>query len=332
MRLLVCTPWFEPARAFGGTVAVSVATVKGALAAGHEVTVATTDMLDHHARVAPGTRSVPGARVLRFPNVSHRLATTNVPQPQGMRRWLRANVGEFDVVLLQDLYSAVSVAGARAAVRVGVPYVVQPMGTLPPTPERGRARAKRAFLALWGRRTLKEATLCLAMSEAEHDEYLAQGVESGRVQAMPPPLELPDPGHVSRASVPTVIYLGQQHPIKRIDVLLEAFARVRRELTDARLEVVGPPSRHGRELEAVSTRLGLGDAVAFRGLIPEEEKGRALARAHVFALLSAAEGLPVAALEAMACGTPVVLSPGCGLPEVDGVAGIVCDGSASGAA
>ena len=79
---------------------------------------------------------------------------------------------------------------------------------------------------------------------------------------------------------------------------------------------------------------GRARAKVFRseGLIPEEDKSRALASARVFALLSASEGLPVAPLEALACGTPVVLSPGCGLPEVDGVAGIVCDGSADGAA
>ena len=72
--------------------------------------------------------------------------------------------------------------------------------------------------------------------------------------------------------------------------------------------------------------------MSFRGLIPEKEKSRALGSAQVFALLSASEGLPIAPLEALACGTPVVLSPGCGLPQVDGVAGIVCDGSAAGAA
>ncbi len=52
----------------------------------------------------------------------------------------------------------------------------------------------------------------------------------------------------------------------------------------------------------------------------------------MFALLSASEGLPVTPLEALSCGTPVVLSPGCGLPQIDGVAGIVCDGTAEGAA
>ena len=54
--LLVCVPWFAPARAFGGTVTAAVATVQGALDAGHEVTVATTDVLDLEAR-GPGGRA-----------------------------------------------------------------------------------------------------------------------------------------------------------------------------------------------------------------------------------------------------------------------------------
>jgi glycosyltransferase involved in cell wall biosynthesis len=179
---------------------------------------------------------------------------------------------------------------------------------------------------------VREAAACLYLSDIERDEYLAAGADPARLYPMPPPLELPDPGDVPRAAAPTVVYLGQLHPIKRIDVLIDAFARVRAALPDARLEVIGAPSQHGEELKAQAERLGLGDSVAFRGLIPEEGKGRALASAHVFALLSASEGLPLTPLEALACGTPVVLSPGCGLPQVDGVAGIVCDGSAAGAA
>jgi glycosyltransferase involved in cell wall biosynthesis len=329
MRLLVCVPWYAPARGFGGGILTSLlATVEGVLEAGHDVTVATTDLLDSHSRVPRDAPAEPaGVQVLRFPNLSQRLAASHAPLPRGLRPWLREHAGEFDVVLIQDVYSSLSVFGARAAVRARVPYVLQAYGTLPTSRERGRAAIKRAFLALWARRTVREAAACLYLSESERREYLAQGADSARLYPIPPSLDISSPDNIPRSTEPSVVYLGRLHPIKRIDVLLDAFARVRAELPEARLDVIGGPTAHGEELRASA-----GEGVSFRGLIPEEEKSRALASAHVFALLSASEGLPVAPLEALACGTPVVLSPGCGLPEVDGVAGIVCDGSAEGAA
>src|SRR5215475_8424137 len=329
MRLLVCVPWYAPARGFGGGILTSLlATVEGVLEAGHEVTVATTDLLDSHSRVpldAPG--EPPGVRVLRFPNASQRLAASHAPLPRGLRPWLREHTREFDVVLVQDVYSSLSVLGARAAVRAGVPYVLQAYGTLPTPRERGRAAAKRVFRALWARRTVREAAACLYLSEAERREYLVQGADPARLYPIPPALDISSSGNIPRSNQPSVVYLGRLHPIKRVDVLLDAFARVRVELPDATLEVIGAPTSYGEEMRARA-----GEGVSFRGLIPEEEKSRALAASHVFALLSASEGLPIAPLEALACGTPVVLSPGCGLPQVDGVAGIVCDGSAAGAA
>ena len=329
MRVLVCVPWYAPARGFGGGILTSLlATVEGALEAGHDVTVATTDLLDSRSRVPLDAPAEPaGAQVLRFPNVSHRLAASHAPLPRGLRRWLREHTREFDVVLIEDVYSSVSVLGARAAFRTGVPYVLQAYGTLPTTRERGRAVVKRAFLALWARRTVREAAACLYLSESERREYLAQGADPARLHPIPPSLDIATADHVPRSGHPSVVYLGRLAPIKRIDVLLDAFARVRAELPDATLDVIGAPTAYGEELRARA-----GEGVSFRGLIPEEDKSRALASSQVFALLSASEGLPVAPLEALACGTPVVLSPGCGLPEVDGVAGIVCDGSAAGAA
>ena len=329
MRLLVCVPWYAPARGFGGGILTSLlATVEGVLDAGHEVTVATTDLLDSHSRVPLDAPAEPaGAQVRRFPNVSHRLAASHAPLPRGLRAWLRRHAREFDVVLIQDVYSSLSVLGARAAVRAGVPYVLQAYGTLPTTRERGRAPHKRAFRALWARRTVREATACVYLSEPERREYLAQGADPDGLHLIPPALDISSPDDLPRSSAPSIVYLGRLAPIKRVDVLLDAFARVRAELPEARLEVIGAPTPYGEELRARA-----GEGVAFRGLIAEEQKSRALASAHVFALLSASEGLPIAPLEALACGTPVVLSPGCELPQVDGVAGIVCDGTAAGAA
>src|ERR687887_1388138 len=264
LRVLICTPWYAPARAFGGTVTVAVATAKGLVDAGHGVTVATSDALDLQTRVPAGTPAEPAAaEVLRFPNLSRRLAGTNIVLPRGLRAWLRQHVREFDVVLLLDVYSSVSVLGSRAAGEAGIPYVLEALGTLPATPERGRALPKRAFLALWGRRTVREAAACLYLSDIERREYLAQGAEESRLHPMPPPLDLPEPDETPRAEVPTVLYLGQLHPIKRIDVLIDAFARVHGELPGARLEVIGAPSAHGDTLREQTARLGLGESGAF---------------------------------------------------------------------
>ena len=70
-------------------------------------------------------------QVLRFPNLSQRLAASHAPLPRGLRRWLREHMREFDVVLVEDVYSSVSVLGARAAVRAGVPYVLQALWNAP---------------------------------------------------------------------------------------------------------------------------------------------------------------------------------------------------------
>jgi glycosyltransferase involved in cell wall biosynthesis len=90
--------------------------------------------------------------------------------------------------------------------------------------------------------------------------------------------------------------------------------------------IVGPGERYQRGLEALAAQLGITDAVEFRGFVAAEEKFRVLESAHVSALLSRSEGLPMAALEAMATGTPVVLSEGCHLPEIDGIGGVVVRG------
>ena len=123
MRILLVTPYHAPAYAFGGPVRLAETMVTDLLAAGHAVTVATTDVLDEENRAPASTPALPpGAEVLRFRNVSHRLAARAMGwTPRGYVRWVHADAGSFDLVVLHDLYSVLSVAAARAAVRAGVP-------------------------------------------------------------------------------------------------------------------------------------------------------------------------------------------------------------------
>jgi glycosyltransferase involved in cell wall biosynthesis len=241
MRLLLAIPYFAPAYAFGGSVTVAETIVTDLLAAGHSVSVATTDVLDEHQRIPANVASLPpGTEVVRFPNLSHRIAAgLNGYTPRGLRRWLAANVGRFDLVLLHDVYSAVSVMAARAAERAGIPYVLQPLGTLSPARDRGRPLVKRIFLRLWGRRTVQHAAALMHVGEHEADDFLRVGGSSARLVHMPLPLELPPAVGAAKATEPTIAFVGRLHPIKGIDRLIEAVGLLRRDVPDVRLEIVG---------------------------------------------------------------------------------------------
>jgi len=92
-------------------------------------------------------------------------------------------------------------------------------------------------------------------------------------------------------------------PVKGLDVLLEAFARVSHALPRATLVLIGDGPEAGR-LRAAAATLGVGARVVWAGAVPDA--ARALPAMDVYASASRGEGLPLGLLEAMACGRPVV--------------------------
>ena len=115
-----------------------------------------------------------------------------------------------------------------------------------------------------------------------------------------------------------VLFAGLLIPRKGIPNLLEAMAIVAREIPDARLRLAGMATHPGHETEIrlAVERLGLRDAVQFLGGLAPEALAHEVAGCAVFALVSKQETLPVAILEAMAAGRPVVASPVGGVPRV----------------
>jgi len=121
------------------------------------------------------------------------------------------------------------------------------------------------------------------------------GIDLSRIAAVAPAAEEWD-----------VIFTGRLIREKNIDLLLRALVTVREEVPDLRALVVGDgPERP--VLEALARDLGLDGAVTFTGFLPDYESVIAAMKASkVFVLPSTREGFGIAALEAMACGVPVV--------------------------
>jgi glycosyltransferase involved in cell wall biosynthesis len=110
-----------------------------------------------------------------------------------------------------------------------------------------------------------------------------------------------------------------------LDLLLPAFSRAARQFPDHMLVIAGPDEAGMTpELTRMAREGGVESRVLFTGPVYGATKIGLLRQAQLFALTSYSEGLPLAVLEAMDCGVPVLLTTACNLPEVaEAEAGLV---------
>jgi glycosyltransferase involved in cell wall biosynthesis len=106
-------------------------------------------------------------------------------------------------------------------------------------------------------------------------------------------------------------------PLKGLTYLIEALAKVRTERDDAHLVVIGQP-RHKSAVPAQIERLGLQGAIEFVSGVSDERIVELYAEAQIAVVPSLYEGFSLPAIEAMACGLPLVTTTGGALPEVVG--------------
>ncbi|MCX6015715.1 MAG: glycosyltransferase family 1 protein [Chloroflexales bacterium] len=121
-----------------------------------------------------------------------------------------------------------------------------------------------------------------------------------------------------------LFYLGTLEPRKNIPRLLDAYAQIAHEV-DAPLLIGGGKGWLYEPILAQAERLNLGDKLRFVGYIPQAEQHLWYGAATAFVFPSLYEGFGMPPLEAMACGTPVIVSNASCLPEVTGDAGYQVD-------
>lgn len=133
-----------------------------------------------------------------------------------------------------------------------------------------------------------------------------------------------EPEPVALPEAPHAVFIGVLEPYKAPDVLLDAWARVARDLPAARLSLVGSGPMRPR-LERRAIELGIDDSVEFRGTVAPGAVIDVLDGASCLTLPSRSEGLGRVVLEAMARARPIVASRVGGIPELveDGTDGFL---------
>lgn len=206
-----------------------------------------------------------------------------------------------------------------------------------------RARAQWALKVRWA--TLQARAVVTVSEAARQDIVDVFGVAPDRVHivsdAVTPEFRPLSPPDVSlsvleryglAADTRFILYVGGISPHKNLATLIDAYTRLVAEAAfrDVHLVLVGDIQADSflssyPQLQAVVGQSGHAQAIHFTGFVPDAELVQLYNAAQVAVLPSLAEGFGLPALEAMACGTPVVVSRAGALPEVVGAAGRLFD-------
>jgi glycosyltransferase involved in cell wall biosynthesis len=135
----------------------------------------------------------------------------------------------------------------------------------------------------------------------------------------------PDPRPLKKYCIkkPYLLFLGSLRPSKNIEGLIKAFNKLSQP--DLSLVIAGQKAWLYEAIFQLVKELKLEDKVIFTGFVEEAEIPGLMTEAEAFVMPSFFEGFGIPVVEAMACGTPVVVSKIASLPEVVGKAGIYID-------
>ena len=263
-------------------------------------------------------------------------------------RWLADRARGYDCLVGHGLWRYPSHAAWRARRRGGPPYLLYPHGALGSWFKRRyplKHVGKCLYWATVERRAYAGASRIIYTCEQELRDSL-DAFPGMDAEPTVSPLGIPDPsrqidldsaaaafrsGLPALGGSPYVLWLGRIHPVKGCDLLLHAFGAA--APADMHLVMAGPdPRGWGRMLARLAQDLGIAGRVHWTGMLTGEAKWGAFRGARLFALPSHQENFGISAVEALACGVPVLVSDKVGICHelADTYAGEVAGNDAAG--
>jgi glycosyltransferase involved in cell wall biosynthesis len=296
---------------------------------GHTVEVYTSGAVQYgqqgRTENKTGQVLVDGIRVHYFPYAMHYYTFFVTPT---IISTAKKSLREYDLIHIHDFRTFQGIVVAHYARKFKIPYVVQAHGTLGITPsiKVPRDLPRRILDSTSGFKSVKNASKVIAVSQVEMDEYRALGVSEEKIEKIPNGIDLseyadlPPRGSFRKEfgiayNEKVVLYLGRIHKIKGIDILVRAFGKVIEKLDEVRLVIAGPDDGYLRELQALIKALRVSHGILMTGPLYGKNKLEAYVDADVFVSPSRYEIWGMTILEAIACGTPVVVTDKCGMSE-----------------
>jgi glycosyltransferase involved in cell wall biosynthesis len=237
--------------------------------------------------------------------------------------WLRENASKFDIVIVNGIWQYQSFAVQQALRDGSVPYVVYTHGMLDPWFKKRYPLKHLKKMLYWPReyRVLRDASAVLFTCEEERvlarqsfrpyrcNEVVVKYGTAGPQGDPQAELEAFYAKYPQLRGKRLALFMGRLHEKKGCDLLLQAFAKVLAAEEDWQLVMCGPDQVGWQaKLAAMAERLNIAQRVTWAGMVSGDLKWGAMRAAEVFVLPSHQENFGIVVAEALACGTPVLIS------------------------
>ena len=259
---------------------------------------------------------------------------------RGLNLFVRQNVGEFDIVHSHLMYSASSLTIGDACNAFGVPLVLSPHGMFAPHLLSHHAVRKLVADLVYHKRGMAAVDLIHFTTSVEKEWGLVGGLKKDFFVA-PIGVNVSDYAIIDEANAfsglceqgtKVILYLGRLNFKKGLDILIDSYSIVVSEYSAVHLVIAGPDDGMENEMRAAVERKGLAGKVSFVGMVTGARKVAMLQQAHVFVLPSYSENFGIAVIEALAAGTPVIISDQVGVHREVATAGVGLVGPCNAAA
>jgi len=279
-----------------------------------------------------GWTTYSGVPVLAFPRWSPPIgALREFAYSPGLNRWLSNNICNFDLLHVHALFSYPSTAAMVHARRARVPYLLRTIGQLSPW-SLARSKARKQFmLQLVERRNINLANCLHFTTTLERDECFAALGQTFPALVLPLGVRLPSlpPTEKSKKEGLRLLFLSRLHPKKQLEVLLKALALFQTASPESawHLDIAGSGDpAYLASLVKLSRQLNIVDRCHWLGHVEGDAKSMLFKQADWFLLPSASENFGIAVVEALAAGTPVIVSPQVAVADLIEAAGagLVC--------
>lgn len=318
MNILLVVQFFSPKD--GGSVLSTYELAKQLNRKGHEVNILTTDYQIDQDFV----QSLEGVKVLQF----HCIANIgNFLLSPSINEYLNINLHTFDIIHMNNFRTYQNIMVHKYAKKYGIPYILQPRGTVPTI---SKSKQKKIFDMFFGYDIIKDASKIIASSKIESDQYwdVFSEIKYEKIIHIPNGIDLelynnlPKKGEFKRKysiniNNKIILFLSRIHERKGADTLVEVFSKLKNEFVNIKLVVAGPDEGFLNKLKILVKKLNIENDILFPGPLYGRDKLEAYVDADVFILPSKNryESFGNVVLEALACGTPIIVTNNCGVSE-----------------